>query len=92
METGKQKKELLAAYLLVGEDSLKRSRTLVKLRERLEKLGDLAFNSDDLDGEVVLGEDVVTACNTVPFASEKRLVHVRNADKLKKTDSEAIIS
>ena len=82
MTTGKQKKELLAAYLLVGEDSLKRSRTLAKLRERLEKLGDLAFNSDDLDGEVVLGEDVVTACNTVPFASEKRLVHVRNADKL----------
>lgn len=92
MATGKQKKELLAAYLLVGEDSLKRSRTLVKLRERLKKLGDLTFNSDDLDGEIVLGEDVVTACNTVPFASEKRLVHVRNADKLKKTDSEAIIS
>ena len=76
----------------MGEDSLKRSRTLEKLRGRLEELGDLAFNSDALDGELAEGGDIVTACNTVPFASEKRLVHVRNADKLKKVDAEAVVS
>ncbi len=86
MATKKKNNELLTAYLLVGEDSLKRSRTLEKLRGRLEELGDLAFNSDALDGELAEGGDIVTACNTVPFASEKRLVHVRNADKLKKVD------
>lgn len=92
MATKEKNNELLTAYLLVGEDSLKRSRTLEKLRGRLEELGDLAFNSDDLDGELAEGGDIVTACNTVPFASEKRLVHVRNADKLKKADAEAVVS
>lgn len=92
MATKKKNNELLTAYLLVGEDSLKRSRTLEKLRGRLEELGDLAFNSDALDGELAEGGDIVTACNTVPFASEKRLVHVRNADKLKKVDAEAVVS
>ena len=92
MAKNDQNNELLAAYLVVGEDSLKRARTLELMRRRLEKLGDLAFNSDDLDGEVALGEDIVTACNTVPFACEKRLVHVRNAEKLKKDDSEALVA
>ena len=84
--------ELLPAYLVVGEDSLKREAVMKRLRVRLSELGDLAFNSDNLDGETALGGDVVMACNTVPFASEKRLVHVKNADKLKKADSEQIVS
>lgn len=84
--------ELLPVYLVVGEDALKRAAVLKRLRARLEKLGDLSFNSDDLNGELVEGAAIVTACNTIPFASEKRLVRVRNADKLKKTDSEEVVA
>ncbi|WP_165171578.1 DNA polymerase III subunit delta [Adlercreutzia sp. ZJ242] len=84
--------ELLPAYLVVGEDALKRAAVLARLRTRMEAYGDLSFNSEDLNGEAVAGADVVTACNTMPFASEKRLVYVRNADKLKKADSEAVVA
>ncbi|MDO4291178.1 MAG: DNA polymerase III subunit delta [Eggerthellaceae bacterium] len=84
--------ELLPAYLVVGEDALKREAVLSRLRRRMEAFGDLSFNSDDLNGEVIEGAAVVSACNTIPFASEKRLVYVRNADKLKKADSEEVVA
>lgn len=90
-QTAKQK-PLIPAYLIVGEDALKRSTVLRRLRERLAQYGDLSFNSDTFDGETALGADIVSACNTMPFASEKRLVYVRDADKLKKADSEELVA
>ncbi len=83
---------LLSAYLVVGDDALKREAVLHRMRTRLEKLGDLAFNSDTFDGEHAEGRHIVTACQTLPFASEKRLVVVENAEKLKKADSEELVS
>ena len=90
-QTAKQK-PLIPAYLIVGEDALKRSTVQRRLRERLAQYGDLSFNSDTFDGETALGADIVSACNTMPFASEKRLVYVRDADKLKKADSEELVA
>lgn len=84
-------KELLAAYLVVGEDALKRDAVLKKLRTRVAEYGDLSFNCDELDGEFAEGEAIVVSCNTMPFASERRLVYVRNADKLRKADSDALV-
>ncbi|MCI9261127.1 DNA polymerase III subunit delta [uncultured Adlercreutzia sp.] len=91
MSDTKTSPEFLGAYLVVGEDALKRETVIKRLRARLEKLGDIAFNSDDFDGEVATGEEIVSACNTVPFASPYRLVYVRNAEKLKKADSEPLV-
>ncbi len=82
---------LLPAYLVNGEDELKRETVLKRLRARMDKLGDMDFNSDTFDGETALGGDIVAACNTMPFAAEARLVVVRNADALKKADSEALV-
>lgn len=82
---------LLPAYLVNGEDELKRETVLKRLRARMDKLGDMGFNSDTFDGETALGGDIVAACNTMPFAAEARLVVVRNADALKKADSEALV-
>lgn len=82
---------LLPAYLVVGDDALKREAVVKRMHARLEKLGDLSFNSDSFDGAHSDGIDIVSACNTVPFASEKRLVQVTGADKLKKAASEAVV-
>lgn len=82
--------ELLPAYLVIGDDLLKRERVLKRLRMRLEELGDLAFNSDTFDGAESTAEAILAACKTVPFASEKRLVVVENASKLKKKDAEEV--
>ncbi len=82
---------LLPAYLANGEDELKRETVLGRLRARMSEFGDLDFNSDVFDGETAVGGDIVAACNTVPFASEARLVVVHNADLLKKQDAEALV-
>ncbi|WP_165060250.1 DNA polymerase III subunit delta [Adlercreutzia sp. ZJ154] len=86
----KQEKELLPAYLVVGDDALKREAVMKRMRMRLEKLGDLSFNSDTFDGSQCSGIDIVSACNTVPFASQKRLVQVNAADKLRKAGVDAV--
>lgn len=83
--------DLLAAYLVDGEDHLKRETVLRRLRARLEKLGDLSFNHDAFEGPLTGGEAIVTACRTVPFASEKRLVVVNAAEKLPKKDQAVLV-
>mgnify|MGYP002796987890 CR=1 FL=1 len=83
---------LLPAYLVVGEDTLKRDAVMKRLRARLSAMGDLSFNDDSFDGETAEGADIVGACDTVPFASPVRLVEVRAADKLKKADAERLVS
>lgn len=76
--------QLLPVYLVNGEDHLKRDVALGRLKARLEKMGDLSFNSDRFEGPSADGEAITTACETMPFASEKRLVLVNDADKLPK--------
>ena len=73
MTNDQQQNQLLAAYLAVGEDALKREAVITRLRARLAKLGDLSFNADDFDGETAAGADIAAACNTMPFASPVRL-------------------
>lgn len=82
---------LLPVYLISGEDELKRETVVKRLRKRISTYGDLSFNSDVFDGEKATGEEIVAAANTLPFASEVRLVLVNNVEKLKKADSEAVI-
>ena len=92
MANSKKQATLLPVYLVVGEDALKRSTVLERLRKRLAEHGDLSFNSDTFEGEAAAGGDIVSACNTMPFASDVRLVLVRDVDKLKKADSEELVA
>lgn len=91
MAQTKKDTQLLNAYLIVGEDELKRETVMRRLRQRLEKMGDLAFNSDTFNGESASGDAIVAACQTLPFASDVRLVQVNNVEKLKKADQELLI-
>ena len=92
MTESPKQEQLLSAYLISGEDELKRNMVMKRLRNRVEDYGDLSFNFDTFSGETALGVDIVSSCNTLPFASEKRLVQVTNVDKLKKADSEELVS
>ncbi len=82
--------QLLPAYLAVGEDALKRRTVLERLRARVRELGDFEFNHDVFDAERASGSDIAVACNTLPFASELRLVEVSHAEKLGKQDAEVL--
>ena len=81
---------LLPAYLAVGEDALKRRTVLERLRKRVAQLGDLEFNHDEFDGERASGSSIAVACNTLPFASDLRLVEVTHAEKLGKPDVDVL--
>ena len=63
-----------------------------RLFARLSKMGDMSFNSETFSGLTCTGEEVITAANTLPFASEVRLVVVNDVDKLKKADSELLVA
>ncbi len=89
-DTGKQ--PLLSAYLVTGTDELKRQTVVKRLRARVEEEGDISFNFDSFNGESAEGEAIVSACNTLPFASTVRLVHVEAVDRLKKADQDQIIA
>lgn len=88
----KNDKPLLPVYLVVGEDELKRETVMKRLHARLEKMGDLSFNSETFSGATCTGEEIVNACNTLPFASAVRLVEVYEVDKLKKADAELLVT
>lgn len=81
----------LAAYLAVGADEFKRRFVLERLEGRMAALGDLDFNKDVFSGPSAEADALVAACNTLPFACEYRLVVVRDADKLPKQSSEALV-
>lgn len=87
-----QKPPLLPAYLIVGEDELKRRRTIERLRMRAREEGDIDFNHDEFDAEssTTTGSAIASACNTLPFASNIRLVEVKHVDKLKKDDADIL--
>lgn len=90
--TSKNDNPLLPVYLISGEDELKRETVIKRLRKRIATYGELSFNSDEFNGEKATGEEIVAAANTLPFASEVRLVQVNNVEKLRKTDMETLVS
>ena len=82
----------LAAYLVVGEDELKREAVLKRLNDRFDAMGDRAFNSDVIDGSGAEEGTIVAACQTAPFLSPMRLVVVKNADKLRKPQVQNLVA
>lgn len=87
-KTGK----LLAAYLVVGADELKRTSAVARLKGYLDE--SLAvFNLDEIYATPELEPDaVISSLNTMPVGDSPRIVIVHDAEKLPKPVSEAIIS
>ena len=82
--------EFLRAYLLNGNDELKRDYVLKRLVDRISKLGDLDFNKNTFNGESAQAQEIISACNTLPFMCEYRLVICTDIDKACKEVQEAI--
>ena len=92
MATNKKSTPLLPAYLMVGEDALKRRTVMDRLRKRVAQEGALEFNHETFSGETATAQQIIDACNTLPFASNLRLVEVTEADKLRSADADALAS
>ena len=87
-----QNQPLLGAYLVVGDDELKRESVVRRLKGRVP--ADLAdFNLDEYEAKAIDDpEAVVSSLNTMPFAADFRLVVVTGAEQLAKPVSEALVT
>lgn len=84
--------KLLPAYLVVGEDQLKRETAVSRLKARVDE-GFAAFNIDERTAAPDLNPtDVAISLNTLPVGDGFRLVLIHDANRLPKAVSETIIS
>lgn len=80
--SAKDLSDLKPVYLIYGSEELLLNNAVRRLRERLAEVADLDFNYDVFDGESSSADEVVAAANTLPFMSDRRLVVLRNTDKM----------
>lgn len=77
--------ELLAAYLIVGDDELKVTTVIKRLCARLEQAGNVDFNTQSFEGgKENDGKEILDSLNTPPLAAPYRLVIIKEAEKLSK--------
>lgn len=74
--------DLKPVYLIYGDEELLLERAVRRLRDRVAEVADLDFNFDVFEGESADADAIVAAANTLPFMSERRLVVVRDVDKM----------
>ena len=83
--------KLLAAYLAVGPDEMKRARSIDKLKSRLNQ-SFITFNLDEISVSAELTpESVLSSAQTLPMGDFRRIVVIDDAGKLPKSVSEALI-
>lgn len=86
-----QASQLLAAYLAVGPDELKRKETLSRLKARAAGPFE-AFNLEEIEASADLEpQTLLSSLNTLPMGADRRIVVVENAEKLPKPVSEALV-
>lgn len=71
-------KTLKQTYLIYGREHMLLEEAVGRLRARLAEQGDLDFNYDVFRGDADEPETIVSAAQTLPFMSERRLVVVRD--------------
>ena len=84
--------EYKLVYLIYGEQDLLVERALEALKRNVGEVADLDFNMETFAGESADADEIVAACNTLPFASERRLVVVRAVDKMAKDGLDALVT
>jgi DNA polymerase-3 subunit delta len=82
--------DLKPVYLILSTQPMLVEQALTRLRSRVAEVADLDFNFQAFDGENTDVDEVISAANTLPFASEHRLVIVRNIEKLNKDGLDAL--
>lgn len=82
--------DLRPVYLIHGMEELLLERAVRRLKSRLAEVADLDFNFDVFDGATTPADEVLAAANTLPFASERRLVIVEDVDRMPASEQEKL--
>jgi len=84
--------DLKPIYLILSEQDFLLRQALDRLRARVGEVADLDFNLETFEGDSASADGIVAACNTLPFASEHRLVIVNGVEKLSKDATETLVA
>lgn len=77
--------------MFIGDDPLKREAMLKRISDRIAALGDISLNKTTFSApEVESPEQVLAACTTLPFLSERRLVVVKEIEAADKALLDAL--
>lgn len=78
-------------YLFSGEEDYLKEDALRRIKEALIKSEFLQFNYDLLSGKEISGAELLNKLLTLPVGGEKRLIVIRDAQKLNPSTEERII-
>jgi DNA polymerase III subunit delta len=84
--------QVAPAYLLVGEEVLLREEFLSRLLRALLPSGMESLNLEVLVGTEAAGADLITRCRTVPAFSPRRVVVLKEADRLRPEAWESLLA
>ncbi|MBU4175284.1 MAG: DNA polymerase III subunit delta [Actinobacteria bacterium] len=84
--------DLKSVYYMHGDEELLMKESLGRLRNLFAEEADADFNLDILNAVEVGVERVIDSARTLPLMATRRLVIVRNVDKLSKKDQEKLVS
>lgn len=79
-------KSLKPVYLIYGEQELLLERALERLKERASHEGDPGFSFELFRGGETNIAEIINSLNTLSFAFGKKVVVIKNADKLKASE------
>jgi len=79
-------KELKPVYIIFGEEKLLLEEALERLKKKLVGEVDLTLSYDEFRGSEANVDSILGAANTMPFLGSKRLIVVKEADKLTVSD------
>lgn len=76
--------ELAPVYLLYGAEKTRIERQIASFRARMARIADMDYNLREFDLKPPSGdvEEVLIACDTLPFLAERQMVVARNVDHL----------
>ena len=84
--------ELKPVYLIYGTEERRLAQALDRLKRSLSEVADLDFNLVTLRGESTSADEIIAAANTMPFMSDRRLVIVRDIERLSKVEIDRLVA
>lgn len=81
---------LKPVYLIYGDEQLLLEEAVARLKKNFSQEGNLDFNYDQFCGDKDNAGAMIQAAETLPFMSAKRLILVKDVDKLPSSDIKAL--
>lgn len=90
MQRNGEAQDLKPVYLIVGEDPYFFNQSLKKLKQRLEREGDLLLDYQEFEAPELDPEALINALRTPSFLSGKRVVVLKRIEQLREADRQRL--